>query len=476
MSEFKLVYNVEDKPRWGKTIIFALQQLLSILAATILVPAIVGNGMSASAALLGAGVGTLVYLLLTRFRSPVFLGSSFAFLGSMAAAFAGAVSVSIGYVGLILGAASAGLVYVLLALIVKFAGTNWINKVMPAVVIGPIVAVIGLSLSGSAIGNLVKGSVPTTNTWLAVACGLFTLFVTINVSVFGKRFKMVPFIVGILAGYLFALFFTGIGFAAGRDEIKIINFELFKLENIEWYPHFTFLEAFKADFSMQNFGSYFATILIAYVPVAFVTFAEHLADHKNLSSIINRDLTRDPGLHRTLLGDGLGSMAGAFFGGCPNTTYGESIGTIALSRNASIRTIIVTAILAIVLSFIGPFATFLASIPNCVMGGISVALYGFIAVSGLKMLSGVDLNENKNILVISTILVIGVGGLTLSIPLGGKGEITITTVACALIVGILANALVNATEYIERGKARREKRRLAKEAKAQQIEEKKEEK
>ena len=448
----KLVYGVSDKPSWGKTLVFALQQLLAIMAATIAVPMIVGNGMSTSAALFGAGVGTIVYLLFTKFKSPVFLGSSFAFLGSMFAAFGGAVSMSVGYLGLIIGAAFAGLVYVAIAIVVKFCGTAWINKIMPAVVIGPTVAIIGLSLAGNAVGDLMKGSfavegVPTANTFVALVCGLVTLFVTIACSVYGKKMmKMIPFIIGIAAGYALAAIFTGIGYAANNDALKVINFELFAQAGWGkfiggWCPDFTFLTAFSGNYDFGeagNFGAYLGTIAVAYIPVAFVVFAEHIADHKNLSSIIEHDLLDDPGLHRTLLGDGVGSIAGAFFGGAANTTYGESVGCVAISGNASVRTILVTACMAIVLSFILPFATFLATIPSCVMGGVCIALYGFIAVSGLKMIQPVDLGDNRNLFVVSVILIAGVGGMVLKF-----GQVTVTEVACALILGILVNLLVN---------------------------------
>ena len=454
-SNVELRYNVEDKPSWGKTIIFAFQQLLAILAATIAVPAIINNtaaaanlgvNMSASAALLGAGVGTLVYLLFTKFKSPVFLGSSFAFIGSMGAAFAGAASAAAGYLGIIIGAFLAGLVYVIIALVVKKAGTAWISKLMPAIVIGPTVAIIGLSLAGNAVSDLVSplivGSQGTiiTNP-VALLCGLTALFTTICFAVFGKRIrKMIPFILGILAGYAMAAICTGIGYhACGNEHFLIIDFN--KFTNIEWLPRFTFIEAFNGFKDFQNVGdffAYFGALVVAYVPVAFVVFAEHIADHKNLSSIIGRDLLEKPGLHRTLLGDGIGSAAGAFFGGCPNTTYGESIGTVAISGNASIRTILVTALMCIVLAFIGPFSTFLSTIPSCVMGGVCIALYGFIAVSGLKMIQGVNLGDNRNLFVVSVILITGIGGLTVTVH-----KVTLTPVACALILGIITNLVVH---------------------------------
>ncbi len=428
-----LVYNIKDKPKFGQTLLFALQQLLAIMAATIAVPAIVGNGMSATAALFGAGVGTLVYLLFTKFRSPVFLGSSFAFLGSMFAAFAGATSVQLGYLGLLFGALFAGLVYVVIALVVKFVGVKWIDKLMPAVVIGPTVAIIGLSLAGNAVGDLMGGAV-SASPYVCIICGLVTLAVTMLCSVFGKKMlKMIPFVIGILAGYLVAACFTVIGNATGNAALVVIDFS--KFQNIEWIPNFAFLTAFKGFGELTP--AYIATVAVAYVPVAFVVFAEHIADHKNLSTIIGTDLTKDPGLHRTLLGDGVGSIAGAIFAGCPNTTYGESIGCVAISGNASVITILYTAILAIVISFVGPFATFLSTIPGCVMGGVCIALYGFIAVSGLKMIQKVDLNDNRNLFVVSVILIAGIGGLTVSF-----GAVTLTEVACALILGILTNLIL----------------------------------
>ena len=439
----KLVYNVEDKPKFGQLIVFAFQQLLAILAATIAVPSIIGNGMSQSAALFGAGVGTIVYQLFTKFKSPVFLGSSFAFLGSMFAAFAGAASVSAGYAGIIIGAAFAGLVYVIIALVVKFAGVGWINKLMPAVVIGPTVALIGLSLAGNAVGDSLAGAydagadayVMTTHVWVCLICALVTMVTVMICSVFGKKMiKLIPFIIGILAGYVVATIFTLIGYATNNEALQIINFALF--QNMKWIPDFTFLTAFKGLAEID--AKYIATIAVAYVPVAFVVFAEHIADHKNLSSIIDRDLLEEPGLHRTLLGDGVGSFAGALFGGCPNTTYGESVGCVAITGNASVVTILTTAIMAIIISFFGPFVTFLATIPACVMGGVCITLYGFIAVSGLKMLQGVDLGDNRNLFVVSAILITGIGGMALKI-----GQVTLTNIACALILGIIVNLILS---------------------------------
>ena len=430
----KLIYSVEDKPKFGQTLVFALQQLLAILAATIAVPAIIGNDMSPSAALFGAGCGTIVYLLFTKFKSPVFLGSSFAFIGSMFAAFGGAASMEAGYMGLILGALFAGLVYVVIALIVKIAGVAWINKLMPAVVIGPTVAIIGLSLAGNAIGDLTNsGGTVSASPYVCIVCGLVTLFVTMICSVFGKKMmRMIPFIIGICCGYIVAAIFTLIGNATGNAALIVVDFS--KFYNLQFVPNFTFMTAFRGAGAVTP--AYIGTVAVAYIPVAFVVFAEHIADNKNLSSIIEKDLLEEPGLHRTLLGDGIGSMVGAFFGGCPNTTYGESVGCVAISGNASIVTIFTTAVLAIIASFVSPFVAFLSTIPSCVMGGVCVALYGFIAVSGLKMIQKVDLNKNKNLFVVSVILIAGIGGMVLTF-----GAVTITSVACALILGIITNLI-----------------------------------
>ena len=444
-----LIYQVKDKPKFGANLIFALQQLLAILAATIAVPSIIGNGMSQSAALFGAGVGTIVYLLFTKFRSPVFLGSSFAFLGSMSAAFAGAATAEAGFAGIIIGAAFAGLVYVLIAIIVKFAGVRWINKLMPAVIIGPTVAIIGLSLAGNAVSDAISiaktdGGVFQMNLhgWLCLICALVTLAVVTVCSVYGKKMaKLIPFVIGIIAGYLVATVFTVIGNATGNEAMVIIDFSRFT--NMQWYPDFTFIKAAKGLSEIN--GQYIATIAVAYVPVAFVVFAEHIADHKNLSSIIGHELLEEPGLHRTLLGDGVGSIVGAIFGGCPNTTYGESVGCVAITGNASVYTIFTTAILAIIASFFAPFVTFLATIPSCVMGGVCITLYGFIAVSGLKMIQKIDLGDNHNLFVVSVILITGIGGMSI-----GIGPVTITEVASALILGILTNLLLSGKKKDEK--------------------------
>ena len=487
----KLVYDINDKPPVGKLIVLAIQQLLAILAATIAVPTIIGLPAQIPAAILGAGVGTIVYLLFTRFKSPVFLGSSFAFINSLAGAMA------FGYLGIIVGAIFAGLVYVIIAVVIHFAGTKWVSKLMPPVIIGPTVALIGLSLAGSAMTDIVKADADAVNgayNLVGLLCGLVAFF-TVVICSGQKRYKtlkLIPFILGIGAGYAVAGIFSAFGYGFEVDYLKIINFDPLINNFVDAagnfrgvvaflnYPDFALIEAIKEiasgtssieDAVILN-GHGVAEVALAFIPVAFVVFAEHIADHKNLGSIIDRDLVEgEPGLKRTLLGDGVGSIAGTILGICPNTTYGESVGCVAITGNASVRTILVTAIMCIVLSFVTPVMTLLQTIPKAVMGGICLTLYGFIAVSGLKMFKDIDLGENKNLFVVSAILIAGIGGLSIQIPYHLSAadvvtevyvngvldtsasatayaglvdkSITVTSIATALILGIITYAIMN---------------------------------
>ncbi len=460
----KLVYDIADKPPFGKNLLYAFQQLLAIMAATLLVPVLVdasGAYMSQPAALLGAGVGTIFYILMTKGKSPVFLGSSFAFIGPLCSA------VAFGYLGIFLGAVFAGLVYVIIALIVKKTGSAWVNKLLPPVVIGPTVALIGLSLCGSAVNNIANlngdhnflqivkdfaGAITAENlaeaveikfftgySLISILVGVIAFLITVWASVKGsKGIKMVPFIIGILGAYVVALAFTFIGRATGNEAMQLVNLAAFDNMKILSVPNFTFLGMFREGAAKFEGLETVFNLFVLFAPVAFVVLAEHIADHKNLGSIIERDLITDPGLHRTLIGDGVGSIIGSFFGGCPNTTYGESVGCVAITGNASVSTIIIAAIYCIVLAFFGPFTAFVNSIPACIVGGVCIALYGFIAVSGLKMLQPVDLNDNRNLFVVAAILVPGIGGLTLNF-----GPVTITPIATGLILGILVNVIFN---------------------------------
>ena len=448
----ELIYGIKDRPSLDKVFLFALQQLLAVMAATIAVPAIVGNGLSASAALFGAGVGTAIYLFFTKSSSPVFLGSSFAFIGSMFSAFSGAASLAIGYWGLIIGSVMAAIVYIFISRIVKIFGVTWIDRLMPPVIIGPTVAVIGLSLSGSAITDLTTSNIEGGNSFVALICGLITLFVTIYYSKYGKKIgKLIPFIRGILSGYLVALIFAIIGHATDNPSLVIINYSaLTKLDFTKLSSYFSVPKFTVAMGGMEGLkgvtGTYLLTIFTAYVPVAFVVFAEHIADHKNLSSIVGVNLLENPGLSRTLFGDGIGVIASTMAGGCPCTTYGESIGCVAITRNASTISIWGCALLCVIFSFFTPLVAFLETIPSCVMGGVCITLYGFISVSGLKMFQKVDLNENSNLFVASVILITGVGGMVIKI-----GKVEIRTVACALIMGIITNI------FLSRNKEKTEK-------------------
>ena len=493
----QLVYDVNDRPPFGKLLVFAFQQVLAIMAATIAVPTIIGLPTQIPAAILGAGLGTIVYLLFTKFKSPVIISSSFAFLSSLSTA------IAFGYCGIILGGILAGLVYVVLALIIKFAGSKWVSKLMPPVIIGPTVALIGLSLAGSAMGDIVKANglkevvvdgvtkmVSVTNgsyNLVALFCGIVTL-ITICICSTQKKFKMgrlIPFIIGIGAGYAVASIFTAFSYIGdGIDYLRIVNWQPLvnnfapladsaasagdKFQSFFTYPDFALIEAIKelvngnVSEAIMTASKGTATtitwagvgeVILAFVPVALVVFAEHIADHKNLGSIIGRDLVEgEPGLCRTLLGDGVGSIVGTVFGICPNTTYGESVGCVAITKNASVSTIFTAAIMCIILSFISPIMTLLQTIPSCVMGGVCLTLYGFIAVSGLKMFKDIDLGDNKNLFTVSTILIAGIGGLSIKIPyaLASDGSvsktITITSIATALILGIVVHAIIQAIE------------------------------
>lgn len=508
-----LIYNVEDKPSFKEVLVFAFQQVLAVLAATIAVPTIIGLPVNIPSAILGAGLGTIVYLLFTKFKSPVVISSSFAFLGALANALA------FGYMGVVLGAIFAGLVYVVIAFVVKKVGTGWVKKLLPPVIIGPVVAVIGLSLAGNAAGDMAKATGDAVNggyNLVGLFCGLVTFFTVVICSVQkkSKTLNLIPFITGIGAGYLCASIFSIIGYAADANYLKIIdwspivnNFKNVTFQSFLDMPRLSlvkgiqelasgvpsrevlesFVSAQAADHAAfaaleQGMGALtkdvdlynavkvaasasgvtapsvitgvgVAEVALAFAPVAFVVFAEHIADHTNLGTIINKDLlNEEPGLSRTLLGDGVGSIVGTLFGVCPNTTYGESVGCVAITKNASVRTIFVTAIMLIVLSFLSPITAVLRTIPSCVMGGVCLTLYGFIAVSGLKMFKDIDLNESKNLFTVSAVLIAGIGGLALKIPysIADNGTvaatITVTSVATALFLGVATYSICGAVE------------------------------
>ena len=463
----KLTYGVKDRPPFKKNLVFAFQQMIAIMAATLLVPILVsmtGLYCDPAAAFFGAGAGSIVYLLFTKFKSPVFLGSSFTFLGALQAA----ATQNYGYWGLIIGVGFAGLVYVVIAIVIKFVGSAWIKKLLPHVIIGPVLAIIGLSLSGTAGSWMMTNGGSTYNLWY-IFVGLFTFVAIVLASVKGKGMaKLIPFIIGIGSGLVLAMIITGFGyindsaFCKGMrivDFTPIINcFKPLKFTSFFDLPKFSFLQAIKTNGQYTLDGAAIGNLALLFVPIAVVELAQHISDHENLSSIVEKDLLEDPGLDKTLLGDGVGSMVGAFFGGCANTTYGESISCVALSKNASTSTIFLTGIMCMVISFISPFVAIINMLPKCVMGGACIAMYGFISVSGLQMLKDVDLSDNRNLYPVAAILVIGIGGVTLNFGtnnLTGGPLFQLTSLALAMIVGIVVNAITHSgkdkDEKVENG-------------------------
>lgn len=460
----QLTYGIKDRPKFGKNLVFAFQQMIAIMAATLLVPILVssvGLKCDPAAALFGAGAGSIVYLLFTKFKSPVFLGSSFTFLGALQAA----ATQNYGYWGLIIGVAFAGLVYVAIALVIKFVGAGWIKKLLPHVIIGPILAIIGLSLSGTAGSWMMNNGGANYSLWY-ILVGLVTFVAIVIASVKGKGMvKLIPFIVGIGAGLVFAIIITLFGYindSAFCMNMRIVDFTPIKdcfspirFQSFFDYPKFTFLEAIRTNGTYTLDGAAVGNLAVLFVPIAVVELAQHISDHENLSNIVEKDLLEDPGLHNTLLGDGVGSIVGAVFGGCANTTYGESISCVALSKNASTSTILLTGIMCMVVSFVSPFVAIINMLPKCVMGGACIAMYGFISVSGLQMLKDVDLSDNRNLYPVAAILVIGIGGVVLNFgknAITGGALIQVTSLALAMVVGIIVNAITHSDkDKVENG-------------------------
>ena len=471
----QMIYDVNDTPRTKELIVFAIQQLLAIIAGTITVPILVGLPEMIPAAILGCGLGTLAYIFITKRKSPVILSSNFAFIFALKIAYEHS-----GYLGIVLGGILVGLVYITLSIIIRKVGTGWIDKFLPPIIIGPVVALIGLTLATSAMADIVKANGYVENgiypyNLIALLCGLVTFFVVIVCSS-QKRNKFLnftPFLIGIIAGYMVSLIFSIIGYAFDLNYFKIIDFnpllENFKNVSVTSfidYPKFSLLEGIKEvknnNVLLSGFGV--LEVMLAFIPISLVSFSEHIADHKNLSSIIGHDLLKDePGLHRTLLGDGIGSLVGTSFGISPITTYSQSVGCVALTKNASVKTMILTSIFCIVLAFLSPFIALIQTIPSCVMAGICLALYGFIAVSGLKMLSGIKFDEGKNLYTLSVILIAGVGGFILQIPykfglitgtnlVGAIKYIEISEIAVALILGIITYLVSSKIENSKLGR------------------------
>ena len=414
-----LLLDVNEKPSIGKWIILAIQHVFAMFGATILVPILVNSGageevLTIPVALISSGVGTLIYLLCTKGKSPVYLGSSFAFIAPLIAAYLkGGIS------GAMTGIMTVGLVYIVFAIIVKLIGKNWINKLLPPIVIGPMIMIIGLGLAPSAIGQIGL-TAGTTLEWKPLVVALVSFLVTAIVAVAAKGFlKVIPFLIGIVSGYLTAIA-VGIVDFSPLAEAAIVGFPNFVIPFIHYTPSFS------------------AVLTIA--PIALVTMAEHIGDHTALGSIINRDLLKEPGLDRTLLGDGIATFFAGLIGGPANTTYGENTSVVGMTKVASVWVIGLAAIIAIVLGFFSKFTALVSTIPNAVLGGVSLLLYGFIAVNGLKVLvqNKVDFNNTKNVIVASAMLVLGLGGAAISIT-SGDLSVTISGMSLAAIVGIILN-------------------------------------
>lgn len=430
MKNKKLAYDVNEMPSVGASIILALQHVFAMFGATVLVPILVnaaieaagvsGEALSIAVALVTAGLGTLIYIACTKAKSPVFLGSSFAFISPIAAAY-----IAGGIAGAMTGVIVIGIIYFIVSMIVRFAGKAWIDKILPPIVIGPMIMIIGLGLAGSAVNNIFADIEVAGIAWKGPLVALITFLTTAIVMTKAKGFfKIIPFLVGIIAGYFSACVFGMIDFTAVKDAawFQLPNFQIA-------FVHY------KPDL----------LIALTMAPIALVTMAEHIGDHKALSAILDRDLLREPGLENTLMGDGLATVAAGLLGGPANTTYGENTSVVGMTKNASIGVIALAAIFAVVLGFLGKFTALVQTIPAPVLGGVSLLLYGFISVNGLKVLiqNNTDFTKNKNVIVASAMLVLGLGGAAFSINTGNGMAVQISGMSLAAIVGIILNLVLN---------------------------------
>ena len=463
-NESKLVLDVNENPKKIKDwILFAIQHILAMLVACITVPFL--TGLPVAPTLISAGIGTLCYILFTKKKSPVFLSSSFAYLAPMSSALAvGLIGEKTGnnYLALILGMLMVGVVYCLVALIIKFVGTNWLNKLLPPIVVGPIIMVIGLGLAGSAVSNLTtaSGSGESYNL-IAILCGIIGLIATALSSHYGKKMvALVPFVIGMASGYAAAVLFTLIGYYGFKNSyFNIVDFtpliNIFSADKISFASFFNykiFVPNDPESFIFLKFNEISAfdwatigEVALLFIPVAFVTICEHIGDHKNLGNIINRDLLNgEPGMTRTLLGDGVATAVSRALCGAANTTYGENVAVIGMTKVASVNVIILASIMTILIGFFTPFTALLQTIPSCVTGGISLILYGFIASSGIKILikDKIDFSKSKNIIIASVILVVGIGGLALKFGPANDPVIEITKIAVAMFLGIILNLIL----------------------------------
>ena len=417
-STVDLLLDVDQRPSAGKGILLSFQHVFAMFGATILVPLILG--MPVSVALFASGVGTLIYMISTGFKVPVYLGSSFAFITAMSLAMKEmGGDVSAAQTGVIL----TGLVYVLVAAGVRFAGTKWIDKLLPPIIIGPMIIVIGLGLAGSAVTN--AGLVADGN-WKNALVAVVTFLITAFINTKGKGFlRIIPFLFAIIGGYLFAL------------TLGLVDFTPVLKAN--WFEIPGFYLPFSTGGAFKEYNLYFGPETIAILPIAIVTISEHIGDHTVLGQICGRQFLKEPGLHRTLLGDGIATSVSAFLGGPANTTYGENTGVIGMTRIASVSVIRNAAFIAIALSFLGKFTALISTIPNAVLGGMSILLYGVIASNGLKVLikERVDFAQMRNLIIASAMLVLGLGGAILKL-----GPVTLSGTALSAMTGIILNLIL----------------------------------
>ena len=417
-STVDLLLDVDQRPSTGKGILLSFQHVFAMFGATILVPLILG--MPVSVALFASGVGTLIYMISTGFKVPVYLGSSFAFITAMSLAMKEmGGDVSAAQTGVIL----TGLVYVLVAASVRFAGTKWIDKLLPPIIIGPMIIVIGLGLAGSAVTN--AGLVADGN-WKNALVAVVTFLIAAFINTKGKGFlRIIPFLFAIIGGYLFAL------------TLGLVDFTPVLKAN--WFEIPGFYLPFSTGGAFKEYNLYFGPETIAILPIAIVTISEHIGDHTVLGQICGRQFLKEPGLHRTLLGDGIATSVSAFLGGPANTTYGENTGVIGMTRIASVSVIRNAAFIAIALSFLGKFTALISTIPNAVLGGMSILLYGVIASNGLKVLikERVDFSQMRNLIIASAMLVLGLGGAILTL-----GPVTLSGTALSAMTGIILNLIL----------------------------------
>ena len=417
-STVDLLLDVDQRPSAGKGILLSFQHVFAMFGATILVPLILG--MPVSVALFASGVGTLIYMIATGFRVPVYLGSSFAFITAMSLAMKElGGDVSAAQTGVIL----TGFIYVLVAASVRFAGTKWIDKLLPPIIIGPMIIVIGLGLAGSAVTN--AGLVADGN-WKNALVAVVTFLIAAFINTKGKGFlRIIPFLFAIIGGYLFAL------------TLGLVDFTPVLKAN--WFEIPGFYLPFSTGGAFKEYNLYFGPETIAILPIAIVTISEHIGDHTVLGQICGRQFLKEPGLHRTLLGDGIATSVSAFLGGPANTTYGENTGVIGMTRIASVSVIRNAAFIAIALSFLGKFTALISTIPNSVLGGMSILLYGVIASNGLKVLikERVDFGQMRNLIIASAMLVLGLGGAILKL-----GPVTLSGTALSAMTGIILNLIL----------------------------------